>query len=148
MKAIMLRRLKDTVSDGAPLIQLPPRTLEIVECDFDNDEREFYAALEAKTNLTMNKFMKQGEVMRNYTEVMVLLLRLRQGEANRLPGCQVALLTLIALQPVTILFWYQRTSKRTLMRLTRSPPENRCRMMMIVTVMAWQIFFRRWVSMK
>lgn len=87
MKAIMLRRLKDTVKDGAPLIELPPRTVEIVPCDFDDDERAFYAALETKTNLTMNKFIKHGEVMRNYTEIMVLLLRLRQGEFSRLPNC-------------------------------------------------------------
>lgn len=79
MKAIMLRRLKDTIQDGAPLIQLPPRTLEIVSCDFDEDEWAFYAALEAKASLTMNKFIKRGEVMRNYTQVMLLLLRLRQG---------------------------------------------------------------------
>ena len=83
----MLRRLKDTMHDGAPLIQLPPRTLEIVPCEFDDDERDFYAALETKTNLTMNKFIKQGEVMRNYTEIMVLLLRLRQGELSRLSFC-------------------------------------------------------------
>ncbi|KAF8470373.1 SNF2 family N-terminal domain-containing protein [Gautieria morchelliformis] len=79
MKAIMLRRLKDAIHDGAPLIQLPPRTLEIVPCDFDDHERDFYAALETKTNLTMNKFIKRGEVMHNYTEVLVLLLRLRQA---------------------------------------------------------------------
>lgn len=149
----MLRRLKDTVSDGAPLIQLPPRTLEIIKCDFDDGEREFYASLEAKTNLTMNKYLKEGEVMRNYTEVMVLILRLRQGEANRLPGCQVALLTLIALQPATILFWYQRTSERTSLRLTGGCPENRCRMMMMIVtivtvVIAWQTFFRSWVLKK
>jgi SNF2 family DNA or RNA helicase len=80
MKAIMLRRLKDAIHDGAPLIQLPPRTIEVIECDFDEDERAFYTALEEKTTLTMNKFIKRGEVMSNYTQVMVLLLRLRQGE--------------------------------------------------------------------
>jgi SNF2 family DNA or RNA helicase len=66
--------------EGAPLITLPSRTLEIVECDFDDDERDFYAALEAKTSLTMNKFIEQSGVMQNYTAVLVLLLRLRQGE--------------------------------------------------------------------
>jgi SNF2 family DNA or RNA helicase len=88
MKTIMLRRLKDTIHDGAPLIQLPPRTLEIVPCDFDAHERDFYAALETKTNLTMNKFVKQGDVMRNYTEILVLLLRLRQGECVHLQDGQ------------------------------------------------------------
>lgn len=86
MKAIMLRRLKDTMQDGVPLIQLPPRTVEVVECDFDGDERAFYAALEEKTTLTMNKFIKRGEVMSNYTQVMVLLLRLRQGVSSLGPS--------------------------------------------------------------
>ena len=85
MKVIMLRRLKDTIQDGVPLIQLPPRTVEVVECDFDQDERAFYSALEEKTTLTMNKFIKRGEVMSNYTQVMVLLLRLRQGAFPHAP---------------------------------------------------------------
>ncbi|KAF8513714.1 SNF2 family N-terminal domain-containing protein [Hysterangium stoloniferum] len=79
MKAIMLRRLKDAMHEGAPLVTLPPRTLEIVECDFDDDERAFYDALEAKTSLTMSKFVAQNQVMKNYTAVLVLLLRLRQA---------------------------------------------------------------------
>lgn len=79
MKATMLRRLKDAIHEGAPLIQLPPRTLQIVECEFDNTERAFYQSLEEKTNVTMEKFINKGEVMRNYTAVLVLLLRLRQG---------------------------------------------------------------------
>jgi hypothetical protein len=145
MKAIMLRRLKDTVYNGAPLIQLPPRTLEIVSCDFDDDERDFYAALEAKINLTMNKFIKQGDVMRNYTVILVLLLRLRQGEYSRLPDCPNTLLDLTHLQPVITPFWYQRTSKRMLTHLTQNLPDpNRT----VMTMTDWQTFSRRWASMK
>ena len=76
----MLRRRKTDVINGKPLIELPERHLSIVSCDFDEDERQFYFALENKIDEAMKKFVKSNEVMKNYTNVMVLLLRLRQGE--------------------------------------------------------------------
>ncbi|KAN0139248.1 SNF2 family N-terminal domain containing protein [Lactarius tabidus] len=79
LRAIMLRRRKTDVLNGKPLIELPERHLSIVPCEFDEDEREFYFALENKIDEAMQKFVKSGEVMKNYTNVMVLLLRLRQA---------------------------------------------------------------------
>jgi SNF2 family DNA or RNA helicase len=75
----MLRRLKTDVINGKALIELPAREVEIVNCDFDPEERAFYNALEDKIQLTMNKFVKDGSVMKNYTAILTLLLRLRQG---------------------------------------------------------------------
>lgn len=83
LRAIMLRRRKTDVLNGKPLIELPERHLSIVPCEFDEDEREFYFALENKIDEAMQKFVKSGEVMKNYTNVMVLLLRLRQGISAR-----------------------------------------------------------------
>jgi SNF2 family DNA or RNA helicase len=80
LKVVMLRRTKDMTIDGAPLLKLPGRNVENVLCEFDEDERAFYSALEQKTNLTLNKFIKSGTVMSNYTSVLLLLLRLRQGK--------------------------------------------------------------------
>lgn len=77
----MLRRRKTDELNGKPLIELPERHISIVPCEFDEDEREFYFALENKIDEAMQKFVKNDEVMRNYTNVMVLLLRLRQGIA-------------------------------------------------------------------
>ncbi|KAH7337757.1 SNF2 family N-terminal domain-containing protein [Rhizoctonia solani] len=79
LKAVMLRRTKDMTIDGAPLLNLPQRNVETVMCKFDEDERAFYQALEQKTELTLNKFIKAGTVMKNYTSVLLLLLRLRQA---------------------------------------------------------------------
>jgi SNF2 family DNA or RNA helicase len=76
----MLRRRKTDIVNGKPLIELPERHLSIVPCDFDEDERQFYLALENKIDEAMQKFVKNNEVMKNYTNVMLLLLRLRQGE--------------------------------------------------------------------
>lgn len=75
----MLRRKKDTMLNGKPLIVLPDRIVNIVACTFDDDEREFYDAIQSKVDLTLNKFMKNGNMAINYTSVLVLLLRLRQG---------------------------------------------------------------------
>ncbi len=73
------RRKETDLLNGKPLIELPERHLSIVPCEFDEDEREFYFALENKIDEAMQKFVKNDEVMKNYTNVMVLLLRLRQG---------------------------------------------------------------------
>ncbi|KAH9988109.1 SNF2 family N-terminal domain-containing protein [Russula compacta] len=79
LRAIMLRRRKTDILNGKPLIELPERHLSIVPCEFDEDERQFYHALENKIDEAMQKFVKNNEVMKNYTNVMVLLLRLRQA---------------------------------------------------------------------
>src|SRR5882757_5361213 len=79
----MLRRCKTDILNGKPLIELPERHLSIAPCAFDEDERQFYLALENKVDEAMQKFVKNNEVMKNYTNVMVLLLRLRQGSYIR-----------------------------------------------------------------
>jgi hypothetical protein len=60
-------------------LNLPQRNVEVVECPFDGDERSFYDALEQRTALTFNKFLRNGTAMSNYTDVLSMLLRLRQG---------------------------------------------------------------------
>lgn len=39
-----LRRTKDTLIDGKPLLQLPEKTVTVLEEDFDEDERGLYTA--------------------------------------------------------------------------------------------------------
>jgi SNF2 family DNA or RNA helicase len=75
----MLRRKKTDTLDGKPLIILPPRNVQVVTCDFDEDERAFYDALKDRTDATLRKIAKEGEASKNYTAVLLLLLRLRQG---------------------------------------------------------------------
>lgn len=75
----MLRRTKDQEINGARIITLPDRIIEVIACIFDEDEREFYGALEARTSLSLNKFLERGEMTKNYTSILLLLLRLRQA---------------------------------------------------------------------
>jgi SNF2 family DNA or RNA helicase len=78
-KAIMLRRTKTSKIDGKPILQLPEKTIESQHAVFSRDEQEFYQALESKAKITFNKYLKAGTVGRNYSNALVLLLRLRQA---------------------------------------------------------------------
>lgn len=78
-KAIMLRRTKTSKIDGQPILQLPEKTIEQQHAAFSEDELAFYQALEDKTKITFNKYLKAGTVGRNYSNALVLLLRLRQA---------------------------------------------------------------------
>lgn len=79
LKATMLRRTKNSMIDGKPILQLPPKNIEIETAMMDEDETEFYRALEAGAQAELNKYINQGTVMKNYSNVLVLLLRLRQA---------------------------------------------------------------------
>lgn len=57
-KAIMLRRTKESTFEGQPILVLPPRTTEVVNPVFDDDEEKFYRALENRTQLTFNKYLR------------------------------------------------------------------------------------------
>ena len=79
LKAILLRRTKKSKIDGKPILTLPERTTESQHAVFSEDEQAFYRALESQTQLQFNKYLKAGTVGRNYSNVLVLLLRLRQA---------------------------------------------------------------------
>ncbi|KAF2719821.1 hypothetical protein K431DRAFT_227830 [Polychaeton citri CBS 116435] len=78
-KAIMLRRTKSSKHEGRPILILPERTTDEVRPEFSQDESDFYSALDQKTQLQFNKYLRKGEVGTNYSAILVLLLRLRQA---------------------------------------------------------------------
>ena len=79
LKAIMLRRMKTSTLDGKPLVTLPAKTEEVSQVEFSDDERDYYQTLEARTSITFNKYLRAGTVGKNYSNILVLLLRLRQA---------------------------------------------------------------------
>lgn len=79
LKAILLRRTKKSQIDGKPILNLPERTTEPQNAVFSEDEDAFYQALQTRTQLQFNKFLKSGTVGRHYSNILVLLLRLRQA---------------------------------------------------------------------
>lgn len=79
LKAILLRRTKKSKIDGKPILELPPRTTNQEQAVFSEDEEAVYRALETQSQLQFNRYLKAGTVGRNYSNVLVLLLRLRQA---------------------------------------------------------------------
>jgi len=69
LKSVMLRRTKDaTIStspklelksadniDGKAILNLPGRTVSVVDCPFDEHERAFYSAVEEKMDAKLKK---------------------------------------------------------------------------------------------
>ncbi|MCJ1420542.1 hypothetical protein MMC32_006899 [Xylographa parallela] len=79
LKAVLLRRTKKSLIDGKPILSLPERTTEVQHAIFSPDEESFYRDLQERTQIRFNKYLRAGTVGRNYSNVLVLLLRLRQA---------------------------------------------------------------------
>ena len=79
LKAILLRRTKKSKIDGNPILTLPPRVDVIEHSIFDEEQQKFYKDLEEHTQTKFNRYLRANTIGRNYSNVLVLLLRLRQA---------------------------------------------------------------------
>ena len=79
LKAILLRRTKTSKIDGKSILQLPKKSTVEDRAVFNKDELEFYKGLEQKAQVQFNKYVQNGSIGRNYSNALVLLLRLRQA---------------------------------------------------------------------
>ncbi|KAF1914292.1 SNF2 family N-terminal domain-containing protein [Ampelomyces quisqualis] len=79
LKGVMLRRQKKSEVDGKPILNLPAKHTLNDNVEFDDDEMAIYKALEAKSQIQLNKYLKQNSMSANYACILVLLLRLRQA---------------------------------------------------------------------
>ncbi|KAA8515310.1 hypothetical protein F0562_018460 [Nyssa sinensis] len=79
LKTIMLRRTKGTLLDGEPIINLPPKLVELKKVDFTKEERDFYSRLEADFRVQFAEYAAAGTVKQNYVNILLMLLRLRQA---------------------------------------------------------------------
>ncbi|KAI1763291.1 SNF2 family N-terminal domain-containing protein [Hypoxylon sp. FL1150] len=77
-RSITLRRTKTSMLDGQPILRLPELTKVEAMTTFNKEQKAFYDALETKQQLKINEFMKAGTIMKKYSYILVLLLRLRQ----------------------------------------------------------------------
>lgn len=75
----MLRRSKDDTINGIRILDLPPKTISVVKCNFSKHERVFYNSLEDKLRGEIERFQK-ATGNRGYMHALTLLLRLRQGK--------------------------------------------------------------------
>ncbi|ESQ47881.1 hypothetical protein EUTSA_v10020061mg [Eutrema salsugineum] len=79
LRAIMLRRTKGTILDGQPIINLPPKKINLSKVDFSVEERSFYKKLEADFQSQFKAYAAAGTVSQNYANILLMLLRLRQA---------------------------------------------------------------------
>uniref|UniRef100_A0A0D9W9X0 RING-type domain-containing protein n=1 Tax=Leersia perrieri TaxID=77586 RepID=A0A0D9W9X0_9ORYZ len=79
LKIILLRRTKETLIDGEPIIKLPPKTIELSKIDFTKEERTFYMIIEEGSREKFKEYAAAGTIRENYAHILVLLLRLRQA---------------------------------------------------------------------
>ncbi|OJT08730.1 hypothetical protein TRAPUB_340 [Trametes pubescens] len=78
LKPIILRRTKDAKVEGEPILQLPPKEVELVFVEFSTDERELYDSFEKRAQIQINRFIRNNTLVKNHTEVFTWILRLRQ----------------------------------------------------------------------
>jgi SNF2 family DNA or RNA helicase len=57
----MLRRHKNSELNGRRLLDLPPKTTEVVELDFTPEERSIYDSVEQRMRVKFNNYLKQGK---------------------------------------------------------------------------------------
>ncbi|KAL5715635.1 hypothetical protein ACHQM5_017427 [Ranunculus cassubicifolius] len=79
LRTIMLRRTKGTFLDGEPIINLPPKSVELKRVEFSMEERDFYSKLEADSRAQFKVYAEAGTVKQNYVNILLMLLRLRQA---------------------------------------------------------------------
>ncbi|KAI0790352.1 SNF2 family N-terminal domain-containing protein [Abortiporus biennis] len=74
----LIRRKKDSMLDGKRLIELPHKQVDLVKLQFSPEEADIYKMVETRSQEKFNRFLRAGTVLKNYHQVLVLLLRLRQ----------------------------------------------------------------------
>lgn len=79
LKAVMLRRTKQSEINGQPIVQLKPKIEMTDHVVFDEEEESYYRSLEKDSQVKISRFLKEGLVGKHYTVALVLLLRLRQA---------------------------------------------------------------------
>lgn len=79
LKAIMLRRKKNSQLDGKPILKLPEKIEQVVYAELSPEEHDFYSQLEKKSQVQFSKYLRDGSIGKNYSSILVLLLRLRQA---------------------------------------------------------------------
>ena len=79
LRAVMLRRTKQSRINGEPIVRLPPRTVVHSRRVFLPAEQKAYARLQAEYRGKMEEYAAAGTVSSNYVNLLHMLLRLRQA---------------------------------------------------------------------
>ncbi|XP_061157136.1 helicase-like transcription factor isoform X2 [Syngnathus typhle] len=78
IKCITLRRTKNSQVDGCPLVTLPEKSVYVEQVELSAAEREEYDVALNEGRHTVGRYVAEGSVLRNYADVLAILMRLRQ----------------------------------------------------------------------
>ncbi|WVQ78126.1 hypothetical protein IAT38_000207 [Cryptococcus sp. DSM 104549] len=78
LRTCCIRRNKESTLNGRKLLELPPKSTVVTSMAFTDEERQIYTAIENRFQIKFNSFLRKGTVMKHYSIMLVMLLRLRQ----------------------------------------------------------------------
>uniref|UniRef100_A0A3Q2Y583 Helicase-like transcription factor n=1 Tax=Hippocampus comes TaxID=109280 RepID=A0A3Q2Y583_HIPCM len=78
VKCITLRRTKTSEVNGRPLVTLPEKSVCVEQVELSASEREEYELAHNEGRHTIGRYVAEGTVLRNYADVLAILMRLRQ----------------------------------------------------------------------
>uniref|UniRef100_A0A8D3DB17 Helicase-like transcription factor n=1 Tax=Scophthalmus maximus TaxID=52904 RepID=A0A8D3DB17_SCOMX len=78
VKCITLRRTKSSEANGRPLVSLPEKNVSVEQVELSQQEREEYELARSEGRNTIGRYVAEGTVLRNYADVLAILMRLRQ----------------------------------------------------------------------
>lgn len=80
LEPLVLRRTKDMKTpNGEALVPLPKKTIDIVEIELSEPEREVYDHIFTRAKRTFSANIEAGTVLKAYTSIFAQILRLRQS---------------------------------------------------------------------
>ncbi|KAG8904180.1 DNA helicase rad5 [Tulasnella sp. 403] len=80
LESILLRREKSTKDrNGDPIVSLPPKEVNVEMLEFSPAERKIYDSIYADAKHTYEAFYANGAVGRNMSNILAMLMRLRQA---------------------------------------------------------------------
>lgn len=79
LEPIFLRRTKlMKQKDGKPLVELPPKVVEVETVNFSDQEKLYYDWFRAKATQKFREGVKSGHLLKQYSQILTHILRLRQ----------------------------------------------------------------------
>ncbi|XP_020774681.2 LOW QUALITY PROTEIN: helicase-like transcription factor [Boleophthalmus pectinirostris] len=78
VKCITLRRTKTSEVNGRPLVVLPEKSVFVEQVELSPEERTEYELAKNEGRNTIRRYVAEGSVLKNYADVLAILMRLRQ----------------------------------------------------------------------
>lgn len=79
LEPVLLRRTKHMRDvDGNPLVSLPPKEVIIEKLQLSDAENQIYQSLLRDAEKSVKEGIEKGDLLKNYTNILVHILRLRQ----------------------------------------------------------------------